>query len=59
MAMMRMRMQITRKNPHKSMMVQPRIWRPDLGTSDVNRYEGEDGDNADADKEEEALQADD
>jgi len=35
--------------------------RFDLGTSNVNRYEGEDGDNADADadEEEEASQADD
>ena len=35
--------------------------RFDLGTSDVNRYEGEDGNDADADEdvEEEALQADD
>jgi len=32
--------------------------RFELGTSDVNRYEGEDGDNADADEEEEASQAD-
>jgi hypothetical protein len=30
-----------------------------LGTSDVNRYEGEEGDDADADEEEEASQADD
>jgi hypothetical protein len=33
--------------------------RFDLGTDDVDRYEGEDGDNADADAEEEALKADD
>jgi len=33
--------------------------RFDLGTSDVDRYEGENGDDADVDKEEEALQADD
>jgi len=33
--------------------------RIDLGTSDVDRYEGEDGDNADADEEEEGSQADD
>ena len=31
--------------------------RFDLGTSDVDGYEGEDGDDADADKEEEASQA--
>jgi hypothetical protein len=30
----------------------------DLGTSDINRYEGEYGDNADVDAEEEASQAD-
>jgi hypothetical protein len=35
------------------------MWRSDLGPSDVNRYEGEDGDDADADEEEEAAQADD
>jgi len=33
--------------------------RFDLRTSDVDRYEGEDGDNADADEEEESSQADD
>ena len=33
--------------------------RFDLGTSDVDRYEGKDGDDADADEEEEASQADD
>jgi len=33
--------------------------RFDLGTSDVNRYGGEDGDDADEDEEEEALQAND
>jgi len=33
--------------------------RFDLATSDVNRYEGEDGDDADAHEEEEASQADD
>ena len=31
----------------------------DLGTSNVDRYEGKDGHDADADVEEEALQADD
>ena len=34
------------------------MWRIDQGPSDVDRYEGEDGDDADAD-EEEASQADD
>jgi len=33
--------------------------RFDLGTSDVDRYEGKDADNADADEEEEASHADD
>jgi len=33
--------------------------RFDLGTCDVDGYEGEDGDDADADEEEEASQADD
>jgi hypothetical protein len=33
--------------------------RFDLGTSDVDRYEGEDGDDADPDEEEAASQADD
>jgi hypothetical protein len=35
------------------------MWRTDLEPSDVDGYEGEDGDNADADEEEEASQADD
>jgi hypothetical protein len=30
-----------------------------VGTSDVNRYEGKNGDNADADEEEDTLQAND
>jgi hypothetical protein len=33
------------------------LYRFDLGTSDVDRYEGEDGDDADADEEEEASHA--
>jgi hypothetical protein len=33
------------------------LTRFDLGTNDVERYECEDGDNADADEEEEALHA--
>jgi hypothetical protein len=38
-----------------------KLERFDLGTSDVDRYEGKDGDNADADadEEEESLQVDD
>jgi len=35
------------------------LLRFDLGTSDVNRYEGEDGDDAYADEEEEGSQAND
>jgi hypothetical protein len=35
------------------------MWKTNLGPSDVDRYEGEDGDDADADEEEEASQADD
>jgi len=35
------------------------MWRTDLGPSDVDGYEGEDGNDADANEEKEALQADD
>ena len=35
------------------------MWRTDLGPSDVDGYEGEDGDDADVYEEEEASQADD
>jgi hypothetical protein len=59
MATMRMRMRIRRKNHRKSMIDQRRMWRSDLGPSDVDGYEGEDGHNADVDEEEEASQADD
>jgi hypothetical protein len=59
MVMMRMRMQIRRKNHRKWMMDQHRMWRTDLGPSDIDGYEGEDGDDVDADVEEEASQADD
>jgi hypothetical protein len=41
------------------MMDQRRMWRTDLGPSDVGGYEGEDGDDPDAEEEEEALHADD
>jgi len=43
------------------MMDQRRMRRTDLGPSDVNGYEGEDGDDADADadEEQEASQVDD
>jgi hypothetical protein len=47
MATMWMRMRMRRKNDRKSMMDQRRMWRADLGPSDVNGYEGEDGDDAD------------
>jgi len=40
-------------------MDQHRILRTDLGPSDVDGNEGEDGDDADADEEEEVSQADD
>ena len=35
------------------------MWRTDLGPSDVDGYEGDDRDDTDTDKEEEAGQADD
>jgi len=35
------------------------MWRTDLGPSNVERYAGEDSDDAGADEEEEALQAND
>jgi hypothetical protein len=41
------------------MMDQRGLWRICPGICDADRYEREDGDNADADEEEEALQADD
>jgi hypothetical protein len=59
MVMMRMRMQMRRKQRRKPMMDQPRMWRTNLGTSDVDGYEFEDGDVADTDADEEASQADD
>jgi hypothetical protein len=54
-----------RKKHRKSMMDQRRMWRIDLGPSDVDGYEGEDGDDADAvadgdaNEEDEASQVDD
>jgi len=50
-----------RERHRKSMMHQRRMWRTDLGPSDVDGDEGEDGDDADADadEEEEASQVDD
>jgi len=57
MATMRIRMR--RKKHCKPMMDQCRLQRTDLGTSDVDGYECEDGDNADTDEEDDALHADD
>jgi len=48
-----------RKNHRKLMIDQCRMWRTDLGPSDVDGYEGEDGNDADADEEEDASQGDD
>jgi len=48
-----------RKKHPKPIMDQHRMWRTDLGTSDVDWYECEDGDDADTDAEAEPLQADD
>jgi len=48
-----------RKHHPKLMMDQRRMWRTDLGPSDVDGYEGEDGDDADADEEKEASQVND
>jgi hypothetical protein len=59
MATMRMRMPMRRKKHRKSMIDHHRMWRTDLGPSDVNGYESADGDDADADEEEEASQVDD
>jgi hypothetical protein len=58
MATMWMRIWMRRKKHRQSMMDQRRMWRTDLRPSDVDRYEGEDGDDADADEEEEASPAD-
>jgi hypothetical protein len=58
-----MRIQIRmRRNKHRKCMInQRRMWMTYLGTSDVDGYEGEDHDeaNADADEEEEASQVND
>ena len=48
-----------RKKHRKPMMDQRRMWRTDLGTSDVDGYECEDGDDAGTDAEAESPQADD
>jgi len=48
-----------KKKNHKPMMDQHRMWRTDMGTSDVDGYECDDGDDADTDEEEVASQADD
>jgi hypothetical protein len=54
-----MPMPMRRKKHCMPMMDQRRMWRTDLGPSDVDGYEGEDGDDADVDEEEAASQADD
>jgi hypothetical protein len=59
MATIRVRMRMRRKKHRKSLMDQRTMWRINLGPSDVDRYEGEDGDDADTDQEEKASQADD
>jgi hypothetical protein len=56
---MRMRIRMRRKNHRMSMMDQRRMCTTHLGPSDVERYENEDGDNADADEDEAGSQADD
>jgi len=48
-----MSIRMRRKQHCKSMIDQRRMWRIDLGPSDVEGYEGEDGDDADADADEE------
>jgi len=53
-----MQMGMRRKEHRKRMMDQIRMWRTDLGPSDIDGYEAEDGDDATADEEEEASQAD-
>jgi hypothetical protein len=58
-AMMGMWMWMRRKNHCQSMMDLHRMWSAVLGPSEVNRYEGEYGDDADADEEVEAAQAND
>jgi len=57
MATMWMRMR--RKKHRKPIMDQRRMWRTHLGPSDIDGYEGKDGDDADADEEEEASQTND
>ena len=54
---MRMRMRMRRKKHRKLMIDLRRMWRTDLGTSDGNGYECENGDDVDMDAKEEALQA--
>ena len=54
-----MRMGMWRKEHRQPIMDRRRMLRTGMGTSDVIRYEWEDGDDADTDAEEEASQADD
>jgi len=51
------RMRKRRKKHRKPMMDQRRMWKTHLGTSDVDEHEGEDGNDADTDAEEESSQA--
>jgi len=55
-ATMGMRIRMRRMKHRKPMMDQRRMWRTDLGTSDFDRYECEDGNDTDTDAEEEASQ---
>jgi hypothetical protein len=48
-----------RKTHPKAIINQRRMWRTDPGPSHDDVYEGEDGDDVDADEEEETSQADD
>ena len=59
MAMMQMQMLMRSKKHRKPLMDQRRILRTDLGSSDVDGYECEDGNDPDADEEHEALPPDD
>jgi hypothetical protein len=50
-------MRMKRKTHRKSRMDEHRIWRTDLRPNDVDWYEGEVSDDADADEEEDTFQA--
>jgi hypothetical protein len=57
--MMQMQMQMRWKKHRKPMKDEHRMWRTDMGTSDINCYVCEEYDDADTDAAEEASQADD